>query len=100
MDVQMRRVRRHLGRYNGAAMSVSREKLYEEVWLEPMTTVAQRYDVSSSFLARVCEHMGVPRPSRGYWAQRAAGIEVEHEELPPTDPMRIPPIMITEFAAS
>jgi hypothetical protein len=67
-------------------MSVSREKLYEEVWLEPMTTVAQRYDVSSSFLARVCERMGVPRPSRGYWAQRAAGIEVEREELPPPEP--------------
>ncbi|HPA80588.1 MAG TPA: hypothetical protein PLS95_07210 [Thermoanaerobaculales bacterium] len=36
-------------------MGVTREKLYEEVWAEPMTTVAARYGVSSNFLARVCE---------------------------------------------
>ena len=34
-------------------MSVSREKLYEEVWAEPMLKVGARYGVSSSFLARV-----------------------------------------------
>jgi hypothetical protein len=33
-------------------MSVDRNKLYDEVWAEPMTT-AKRYEVSSSFLARV-----------------------------------------------
>lgn len=33
-------------------MSVSREKLHEEVWAGPMLKVATRYDVSSSFLAR------------------------------------------------
>jgi len=30
----------------------SRETLYEEVWAEPMTAVAARYNVSSSFLGR------------------------------------------------
>jgi Zn-dependent peptidase ImmA (M78 family) len=45
---------------------VSREKLYEEVWSEPMTTVAKRYDVSSNFLARICERLHVPHPLRGY----------------------------------
>jgi hypothetical protein len=54
-------------------MSVSRERLYEEVWAEPMTTVAKRYDVSSNFLARVCEQLNVPRPARGYWAQLKVG---------------------------
>ncbi|HEX3854260.1 MAG TPA: hypothetical protein VHW01_25025, partial [Polyangiaceae bacterium] len=54
-------------------MSVSREKLYEEVWAEPMTTVAERYDVSSSFLARICEQLNVPRPPRGHWAQLKVG---------------------------
>jgi len=34
--------------------SISREKLYEEVWAEPMITVALRYEVSGSFLARIC----------------------------------------------
>jgi len=55
------------------AMGVSREKLYEEVWAEPMTTVAKRYDVTSNFLARICEQLNVPRPSRGYWQQLKVG---------------------------
>jgi hypothetical protein len=50
-------------------MGVSREKLYEEIWAEPMTTVAARYEVSSNYLARVCEHLNIPRPPRGYWAK-------------------------------
>jgi len=54
-------------------MGVSRETLYDEVWAEPMTKVAARYRVSSSFLARVCERLNVPRPSRGHWARLEAG---------------------------
>jgi hypothetical protein len=38
-------------------MAVSREALFEEVWAEPMLTVAARYGVSSNFLARVCERL-------------------------------------------
>ena len=37
-------------------MSVTREQLYPEVWAEPMTRVAARYDVSANYLARVCFH--------------------------------------------
>ena len=36
-------------------MGVDRAKLYEQVWAEPMTKIASRYGVSSSYLARVCE---------------------------------------------
>ena len=53
--------------------SVSGEELYEQVWNEPMTKVAIRYNVSSSFLARVCERLNVPRPTRSYWAQLEVG---------------------------
>jgi hypothetical protein len=42
-------------------MAVSREDLYKEVWAEPMTRVAARHEVSSSFLARVCQRLNVPR---------------------------------------
>jgi hypothetical protein len=55
---------------------VSRERLYEEVWAEPMTAVAKKYGVSGSFLARVCTLLNVPRPPRGYWARVAAGYSV------------------------
>jgi len=36
---------------------VSREQLYAEVWAEPMTKVALKYNVSSSFMARVCRRL-------------------------------------------
>lgn len=67
-------------------MAVTREKLYEEVWAEPMTKVAARYGVSSSFLARVCERLNVPRPSRGYWAQLEVGKASVKPVLPEARP--------------
>lgn len=65
---------------------VSREALYSEVWAEPMTTVASRYGVSSSFLARVCASLNVPRPARGYWAKLAVGKRVAQPALPRARP--------------
>jgi hypothetical protein len=59
--------------YSDDKTPVSRERLYQEVWAEPMTTIALRYKVSSSFLARICTRLNVPRPDRGYWAKLAAG---------------------------
>jgi len=70
-------------KHNGA---ITREKLYEEVWAEPMTKVAERYDVSGSFLARICTRLGVPRPARGYWAMLAAGKKVKLIPLPDAKP--------------
>lgn len=45
-------------------MRAIREKLYEEVWSKPMTVVAATYNVSANYLARVSEHLNVPRPRR------------------------------------
>lgn len=58
-----------------------REKLYEEVWTEPMSAVAARYGVSSAVLAKVCRKLAVPTPERGYWALRAAGRPPEKPRL-------------------
>jgi hypothetical protein len=65
---------------------ISREKLYEEVWHAPMVRVAKNYGVSSSYLARICMQLNVPRPERGYWAKLAAGHQVEVPPLPETRP--------------
>ena len=54
-------------------MSVTRGKLYEEVWAEPMVRVAVRHGVSANYLARVCDYLNVPYPHRGYWAKRQFG---------------------------
>ena len=62
-------------------MAVSREALFEEVWAEPMVRVVARHNVSSSFLARVCKRLNVPRPGRKHWAQLEVG-KVEAKPLP------------------
>jgi len=61
---------------------ISREKLYELVWSEPMLSLAKKFKVSSSYLARVCTRMNVPRPERGYWAKLAYGKNVRKPSLP------------------
>ena len=63
-------------------MTVARETLYDEVWAEPMTVVAARYDVSANFLARVCHTLNVPHPPRGYWAKLKVGKAPPRPALP------------------
>lgn len=65
---------------------VTRERLYELVWTEPMLKIAARYGVSSSYLARVCSRLRVPRPARGYWAKLAVGIQSKVPPLPEARP--------------
>lgn len=67
-------------------MSVRRESLYQEIWAEPMTVVAARYEVSSNFLARICARLRIPRPPRGYWAKQRAGLTPMVPPLPKAPP--------------
>ena len=67
-------------------MAITREQLYEEVWSEPALRVATRHDVSSSYLARVCDALNVPRPPRGYWAMREFGKAPQRPPLPACRP--------------
>lgn len=59
-----------------------RSELYDQVWSEPMQTVAKRYGVSGVALAKMCRKMRVPYPGRGYWAQIAAGKKSRRPLLP------------------
>lgn len=63
-----------------------REKLYQEVWKEPVSIVAKRYDVSDTALAKVCRRMNIPLPPRGYWAKIRAGQSVSIPILPTYEP--------------
>src|SRR6187549_20249 len=67
-------------------MRITREDLYTQIWSEPATRLAQRYDVSSSYLARVCEALNVPHPPRGYWARKVVGEKIPVPPLPPAAP--------------
>lgn len=51
-----------------------------------MLRVAERFGVSSSYLARVFTELRVPRPAPGYWAQREYGKAPPKPELPPARP--------------
>lgn len=63
-------------------MSVTREKLFDEIWAEPIIKVSKRYEVSDSYLVRILKNLNIPRPPRGYWAMVAAGIHPEKPSLP------------------
>lgn len=60
-----------------AAVRISREDLYRQVWETPMVKLATQYGISGNGLAKICDRLNVPYPSRGYWARKAAGQAVE-----------------------
>jgi hypothetical protein len=59
-----------------------RDKLYEQVWLEPARSVARHYGISDVALGKICRKLEVPLPGRGYWARKAAGQEIPRAPLP------------------
>ncbi|WP_202368163.1 hypothetical protein [Pseudomonas sp. MWU318] len=66
--------------------TITRESLYEQAWSTPMTKVAERYGVSSSYLARIFTNLNIPRPPVGYWAQVAVGKRKTPPALPDPQP--------------
>ncbi len=59
-----------------------RTKLYNEVWSEPVTTVAERYGISDNGLRKRCIKLQIPLPPIGYWAKLKAGAKVPKPKLP------------------
>jgi hypothetical protein len=69
--------------------NVSRAELYRKVWKTPISRLAAEYDVSGSYLARICTELNVPRPPRGYWEKVKVGQMIDVPPLPelrPGDP--------------
>lgn len=65
---------------------ISREELYERVWVTPINHLAESFGVSGSYLARVCTTLNVPRPPVGHWQKKAVGKADPCPELPPAMP--------------
>jgi len=61
----------------------TREELYAAVWNEPLRKLAERFQVSDSYLARVCDSLNIPRPNAGHWAKKGAGKASPPPKLPP-----------------
>lgn len=63
-------------------IKLEREKLYEEVWAEPITVIAARYNLSDVGMAKACRRLNIPLPGRGYWARIRAGQSIKKIPLP------------------
>ena len=61
------------------ASRYNREEIYREIWSEPIQRVAKRYGLSDVGLAKVCRKLLIPRPGRGYWAKKAAGVTLPRQ---------------------
>jgi len=64
--------------------TVTRERLYDEVWTDPVRTVAAKYGISDVGLAKVLRRHRIPVPGRGYWQILRAG----------SNPRRRPPLAL------
>jgi integrase len=61
---------------------ISRQKLYDLIWSEPITTLAERFGISDRGLSKVCRRSDIPAPPRGYWARIVAGGTFRRADLP------------------
>lgn len=59
-----------------------REKLYDELWTEPVAKVALKYEVSDATLRKHCKKLDIPLPDKGYWAKFKSGQKVAKTKLP------------------
>jgi len=57
------------------AERLTRKALYDLVWSQPMSTLAERFGISDVGLKKTCAQAGIPTPDRGYWAKKDAGKE-------------------------
>jgi hypothetical protein len=64
------------------AEQLSRKKLYDLVWSEPMRNLSARFGISDVALKKTCARAGIPTPDRGYWAKKEAGKETFQAVLP------------------
>ena len=59
-----------------------RKELYNEVWTDPVTTVAKRYGMSDHGLRKHLKKLDIPLPPPDYWARITAGQKVARPALP------------------
>lgn len=78
--------------------TISREKLYEQVWAKPMTKVAADFGVTSTALKKTCDRHKIPTPDRGYWAKLEHGKPVRKRMLPRLTDTRLDRVRINGSA--
>ncbi len=62
---------------------INRESLYTQVWVQPMTKLSKKYNVSTYDLKKICNSLFIPLPKTMYWSKIKFGHKVEIPTLPP-----------------
>jgi AcrR family transcriptional regulator len=75
-----------------AAPPLTRQRLYDLVWRQPLAATAQELGLSSSGLSKICDRLLIPYPPRGHWARVRAGRPPETPPLPPA-PQGVPEVI-------
>jgi hypothetical protein len=75
---------------------LTRQALYEAVWTQPLSNLAQVYAMSDVGLKKLCRRILIPVPFVGYWQQRAHGRVPERAALPPAPERFRDPIVLVK----
>lgn len=90
-------------RYHDRELNITqsmRERIYEDIWSEPLYKVAAKYNLSSATLKRRCkECWDIPVPGSGYWARIHAGKKESRTALP-MPPAEFARSFLSEYAIS
>ena len=68
------------------AKRISRQELYEKIWIAPLKKVAEELGSNCAELARVCDELNVPKPVPGHWQRLKLGRPIEVFSLPEPTP--------------
>lgn len=68
------------------ATTLSRRAIYDLVWSHPMSSAAAELGLSGNGLAKICDRLLIPYPTRGYWAKVYAGRDQPQPPLPDAPP--------------
>jgi hypothetical protein len=61
---------------------VTREELYEAVWLKTLKALAKEWNTTRDHLLLACKKINVPRPDQKYWPLLSWGNRVSKKRLP------------------
>lgn len=81
-------------------INLTRADLYQRVWSEPITAVAETLGISGNALAKICDRLLVPCPSRGYWAKVGGGKKPPRPSLPAAPETQTKRVTISSVRAS
>ena len=64
------------------AKKLTRKDLYKLVWSAPMSAAAETMGLSPNGLAKICDRLLIPHPTRGHWTKTRAD-QADRPPLPP-----------------